>query len=64
MKNIPALIPKGYTIGGDGQVVHDWVLIPKKTTPNSIHTWNMNGIIKEEDLFWNDDWYWGENEIS
>ena len=51
--------------GGDNRQVTVWVLTPTgTTTTNSVHKWDQGNPSKEEELQWNDDWYWTENENS
>ena len=65
MKIQPIAIPKNKIAAGEDRKVYDWVLTTTgESTPNSLHYWDMGNPAMEEELYWNDDWYYTENENS
>ena len=50
---------------GDRGRVAVWVLTPSGiSTPNSVHAWDQGNPLNEEELQWQEDWYWTENKNS
>lgn len=58
----PVGIPRNKISAGEDRKLYDWVLTPTgETTPNSLHYWDKGDPSLEEELYWNDDFFWTEN---